>query len=214
MDNKLKYEYITIEGIIGAGKSTLTTQLADRLGARTIYEEFEDNPFLPLFYEDPKRYAFQLELSFLAARFHQLSDKGTQADLFQPLQIADYWFDKCLLFAQNNLTEVEFSLYRNLFGIINPQLRQPDLVVYLHLSTEKALQQIAKRGRSYEQNMSPQYLEDLSQRYLRHLKQQKHLKILFLEAEKLDIIKHPDQLDEVILLLQKEYKEGINRITF
>lgn len=211
---ELKYEYITIEGVIGAGKSTLTTQLAKKLGAKTIFEEFEDNPFLPLFYEDPKRYAFQLELSFLAARFHQLSGKENQADLFQPLQIADYWFDKCLLFAQNNLTEVEFSLYRNLFGIINPRLRQPDLVVYLHLSTERALHQIEKRGRSYEQNITAQYLEDLSSRYLNHLKQQRNLKIVFLEAEKLDIIKHPNQLDEVINLLKKDYQYGVNRITF
>ena len=211
---ELKYEYITIEGVIGAGKSTLTTQLAQRLGAKTIYEEFEDNPFLPLFYEDSKRYAFQLELSFLAARFHQLSGKENQADLFQPLQIADYWFDKCLLFAQNNLSEVEFSLYRNLFGIINPRLRQPDLVVYLHLSTERALQQIEKRGRRYEQGISAQYLEDLSDRYINHLKQQRELKVLFLEAEKLDVIKHPDQLDELINLLKKDYKQGINRITF
>lgn len=210
----LKYEYIAVEGIIGAGKSTLATHLANQLGARIIYEEFEDNPFLPLFYEDPKRYAFQLELSFLAARFHQLSDLGSQANLFQPLQIADYWFDKCLLFAQNNLTEVEFSLYRNLFGIINPRLRQPDLIVYLHLSTDKAIEQIAKRGRSYEQKISAQYLEDLSQRYLDHLKQQTNLKILFIEAEKLDIIKYPDHLNEIVKLLKKEYQVGINRITF
>jgi deoxyadenosine/deoxycytidine kinase len=210
----LKYEYIAIEGVIGAGKSTLATELSKKLGAKTIYEEFEDNPFLPLFYDDPKRYAFQLELSFLAARFHQLSGKENQADLFQPLQIADYWFDKCLLFAQNNLTEVEFSLYRNLFGIINPRLRQPDLVVYLHLSTERALHQITKRGRSYEQNITAQYLDDLSSRYLNHLKQQSQLKVLFLEAEKLDIVKHPEQLTEVIELLKKDYNRGINRITF
>ncbi len=210
----LKYEYVAIEGVIGAGKSTLATELSKKLGAKTIYEEFEDNPFLPLFYEDPKRYAFQLELSFLAARFHQLSGERNQADLFQPLQIADYWFDKCLLFAQNNLSEVEFSLYRNLFGIINPRLRQPDLVVYLHLSTERALHQIAKRGRSYEQNITAQYLDDLSNRYLNHLKQQSQLKVLFLEAEKLDIVKYPEQLTEVIELLKKDYNRGINRITF
>jgi deoxyadenosine/deoxycytidine kinase len=210
----VKYPYVAIEGIIGAGKSTLTSLLSESLNAKPVYEEFEENPFLPLFYKDPERYAFQVELSFLAARFHQLSKRVNQPDLFHAFHLADYWFDKCLLFAKNNLSEAEFELYANLFNIIKAQLKRPDLVIYLHLPVDVALERIAKRGRTYEQNIRPEYLQSLSDRYLSHMKALPNTKILLLETQNLDVKHNQEDLLRVQELLFQEHPTGITRITF
>lgn len=209
----IKYNHIAIEGIIGAGKSTLTNLLAQKLDARTTYEEFDDNPFLPLFYKEPERYALQLELSFLAARFHQLTKAANQSDLFQPIRVSDYWFDKCLVFAQNNLTEVEFQLYRNLFDIIHPRLSKPDLIVYLYLTVDDALKRIEQRGRSYEQDIQPDYLSHLHDGYWRHLKSQSNQKIIVLNAMEFDFLNHENDVDFLSNLLKQNFENGITRIS-
>ncbi len=210
----IKYPYVAVEGIIGAGKSTLTSLLSESMNANAVYEEFEENPFLPLFYKDPERYAFQVELSFLAARFHQLSKRVSQPDLFHSFYLADYWFDKCLLFAKNNLSQAEFDLYGNLFNIIKAQLKKPDLIIYLHLPVDIALQRISERGREYEQNIQPRYLEALSNRYLAHMKALPNTKILLLETQNLDVKQNEEDLKKVQDLLYQEHAIGINRITF
>ena len=139
-------QYLVIEGNIGAGKTTLATMLAQELNAKLILEQFADNPFLPQFYKNPERYSFPLELSFLAERYKQLNVDLRTGSLFQNLTIADYFFMKSLIFAQNTLTGDELQLYKQIFSIIYNTLPKPNLYVYLHLSTDKLLQNIKKRG--------------------------------------------------------------------
>src|SRR6478736_6265273 len=154
----MNYHFITIEGNIGAGKTTLAHLLSKHYNARLVLEEFADNPFLPKFYENPSQYAFPLELFFMAERYKQLKDLLQTKDMFQNITISDYLFTKCLLFAKVNLPEEEFLLYQKLFDIINPQLIQPDLLIYLHAPVNKLKENIKKRNRSYEQNIDPGYL--------------------------------------------------------
>ena len=138
----IKYNYVVIEGNIGAGKTTLARKIADQFNARLILERFADNPFLPKFYENPKLYAFPLELFFMAERFKQLKDLIQQKDLFQHVTISDYLFTKCLLFAKVNLPDDEFRLYQRLFDIMHQQMLQPDLLIYLHTPVYKLQENI------------------------------------------------------------------------
>ncbi len=154
----MKYNFITIEGNIGAGKTTLAHLLSKHLNARLILEEFAENPFLPKFYENQQQYAFPLELFFMAERYKQLKELLQTKDMFQNVTISDYLFTKCLLFAKVNLPEEEFLLYQKLFDIINPQLVQPDLLIYLHAPVRKLKENIKKRNRSYEQSIEAEYL--------------------------------------------------------
>ena len=140
----MKHQFITIEGNIGAGKTTLANILAKQLNARIILEEFADNPFLSKFYDNPNQYAFPLELFFMAERYKQLKELVHTKDLFQSITISDYLFTKCLLFAKVNLPEEEFRLYQKLFDIIHQQLVFPDVLIYLHASVNKLQQNIKK----------------------------------------------------------------------
>ena len=154
----MKYHFITIEGNIGAGKTTLSHILSKKLNARLILEGFADNPFLPKFYEDPKQYAFPLELFFMAERYKQMKEMFQANDLFQSITISDYLFTKCLLFAKVNLPEEEFKLYHKLFDIIHQQVIFPEILIYLHAPVSKLQQNIKKRNRTYEQNIPDEYL--------------------------------------------------------
>ena len=161
----MKHHFITIEGNIGAGKTTLANLLSKHYHARLVLEEFADNPFLPKFYEKPDQYAFPVELFFMAERFKQLKELIQQTDLFQQVTISDYLFTKCLLFAKVTLPADEFRLYQRLFDIIHQQLIQPDLLVYLHAPISKLQQNIRLRNRSYEQNIPDSYLQNLQDTY-------------------------------------------------
>src|ERR1700739_4380717 len=154
----MKYNFITIEGNIGAGKTTLAHLLSKQLNARLILEQFADNPFLPKFYENQQQYAFPLRLFFMADRFKQLKDLLQTKDMFQNITISDYLFTKCLLFAKINLPDEEFKLYQKLFEIIDPLIVEPDILIYLHAPVSKLQHNIKKRNRSYEQNISNEYL--------------------------------------------------------
>src|SRR5688572_1021458 len=154
----MDYHYITIEGNIGAGKTTLAHMLSKHYNARLILEEFADNPFLPKFYENPKQFAFPLELFFMAERYKQLKDLLHTQDMFNSITISDYLFTKCLLFAKVNLPADEFRLYQSLFDIIHQQLIQPELLIYLHSPVARLQQNIRKRNRSYEQQIADDYL--------------------------------------------------------
>ncbi len=180
--------YLVIEGNIGAGKTSLASMIAKKHNARLILEQYADNPFLPKFYRDPDRYSFPLELSFLAARYKQLHSELTSPDLFQPLTVADYYFSKSLVFAKITLQLDEFNLYRQLFDIIHQQLPKPDLYVYLYMSVEKLVSNIRKRGRDYEQDISPDYLEKVQQSYFEYLRSLKNQKIILLDLEHSDFI--------------------------
>ena len=154
----MKHHFITIEGNIGAGKTTLANILAGKLNARLILEEFAENPFLPKFYENPQQFAFPLELFFMAERYKQLKDMVHTKELFQTVTVSDYLFTKCLLFAKVNLPEEEFRLYQKLFDIIHQQLVFPDILIYLHAPVNKLQQNIKKRNRTFEQSIPDEYL--------------------------------------------------------
>lgn len=192
------FNYIAIEGNIGAGKTTLATKLAEDCNAKLILERFADNPFLPKFYKDQSRYAFPLEMSFLADRYQQLSDDLAQFDLFKDFVVADYHIFKSLIFAKVTLQEDEFRLYKTMFDIIYKEMTKPDLYVYLYQNTARLLQNIKKRGRSYEQEISVEYLEKINQGYLDYIKTQTDLNVLIIDVSELDFIKN--QSDYVFVL--------------
>lgn len=184
-----KFNYIAFEGNIGAGKTTLVQKIAEDFNAKTVLERFADNPFLPKFYKDQNRYAFPLEMSFLADRYQQLSDDLAQFDLFKDFVIADYHIFKSLIFAKITLAEDEYRLYRNLFDIIYKEMPKPDLYVYLYQNTDRLLQNIKKRGRNYEQNISAEYLDKINNGYLEYIKSQTNLNVLIIDVSDKDFVK-------------------------
>ena len=187
-----KFNYIAIEGNIGAGKTTLVTKIAQDFNAKTVLERFADNPFLPKFYEDQNRYAFSLEMSFLADRFQQISDDLAQFDLFKDFIIADYHIFKSLIFAKVTLSDDEYRLYRKLFDIIYKEMPKPDLYIYLYQNTDRLLENIKQRGRSYEQEIPAEYLEKINRGYLDYIKSQNDLNILIIDVSDRDFIKNQE----------------------
>jgi deoxyguanosine kinase len=213
---QLQHKYIAIEGNIGAGKSTLATMLSRKFDTRLILEEFEDNSFLPKFYDDPKRYAFPLEMSFLTDRYNQLKNITPSQDLFQQYTISDYMLAKCLLFAKVNLDEDEFDLYQKLFEIIDAQLPKPELVVYLHNPIEKLQWNIANRGRSYEQKIQDVYLQQLQDAYLSYLQKQLslHLPVVVIDCSGIDFVKSENDFTNLTSMICKHYHAGLHQITW
>ncbi|HZI69350.1 MAG TPA: deoxynucleoside kinase [Hanamia sp.] len=205
----MKYNFITIEGNIGAGKTTLAHLLSKHFNARLILEEFAENPFLPKFYENREQYAFPLELFFMAERYKQLKELLQSKDLFQNITISDYLFTKCLLFAKVNLAEQEFLLYQKLFDIINPQLIQPDLLIYLHAPITKLKENIKKRNRSYEQSIGAEYLFSLQEIYTSYIRQHQ-VKTLFIDVSNADFLGNEKHLQTVLDALNKDYDNGQN----
>jgi deoxyadenosine/deoxycytidine kinase len=208
----MKYNFITIEGNIGAGKTTLAHLLSKHYNARLILEEFADNPFLPKFYENRQQYAFPLELFFMAERYKQLKELLQTKDMFQHLTISDYLFTKCLLFAKVNLPEQEYLLYQKLFDIINPQLIQPDLLIFLHAPVNKLKENIKKRNRSYEQSIDPDYLFSLQEIYAQYIRQH-NIKTLFVDVSNADFIGNEKHLEAVLEALDKDYQDNQNYLT-
>jgi deoxyguanosine kinase len=187
-----QFNYIAFEGNIGAGKTTLTTKIAEDFNAKTVLERFADNPFLPKFYEDQNRYAFPLEMSFLADRYKQLSDDLAQFDLFKDFIVADYHIFKSLIFAKITLAEDEYRLYRTLFDIVYREMPKPDLYIYLYQNTERLLENIKKRGRSYEQNIPADYLDKINSGYLDYIKSQTDLNVLIIDVSDKDFVKNQE----------------------
>lgn len=189
--------------------------LANDLNARVVLEQFADNPFLPKFYNDPQRYSFPLELSFLAERYKQLNTELRAGSLFQPLLIADYFFMKSLIFAQNTLAKDEFNLYRQIFEIIYNSIPKPDLYVYLHVPVERLMSNIQKRGREYEQSITPSYLETIQQGYFEFFKQHPDYSFLIIDISGLDFVEN--QLDYSRIksaIFDQSYNKGVQRISF
>lgn len=209
------YKYIVIEGNIGAGKTSLATKISEEHKAKLLLERFADNPFLPKFYENPTRYSFPLELSFLADRYQQLKEELGSIDLFSPFTIADYYFMKSLVFASSTLEEDEYNLYRQIFHIIHSSLPKPDLYVYLHVSPRKLLDNIASRGRNYESSIDSQYLSKIQESYFAYFKQNQNYKYLILNTENMDFVTNEKDYRKIAdAIFEKEHPVGITRLFF
>lgn len=208
----MKHHFITIEGNIGAGKTTLSHLLAKRLNARLVLEQFADNPFLPKFYENPQQYAFPLELFFMAERFKQLKELIQQKDLFQSVTISDYLFTKCLLFAKINLPADEFRLFQRLFDITLQQVVQPDILIYLHSPIKKLKENIRKRNRPYEQKIPEEYLFRIQETYTQYIKEHT-IKTLFVDASAADFLGNEQHLQTIITALENNYPSGLHYLS-
>ncbi len=200
----MNYNFIAVEGNIGAGKTTLTHKLATHYGAELLLEKFEDNTFLPKFYAEPERYAFPLELSFLAERYQQLNQKNTNPNLFSDLVISDYFLSKSLIFARTNLSEEEFRLFWQLFDIMFQSVTKPDLLIYLYAPVDKLIQNIIRRGRPYEQEIQVSYLERIQSQYLEFLrKHADQLRVLVIDTSDLDFVANPADFQSILSLIEK-----------
>ncbi|RMI09533.1 MAG: deoxynucleoside kinase [Calditrichaeota bacterium] len=197
--------YIAIEGVIGVGKTTLATQLAERLNARLILEEFEENPFLEDFYRDPERYAFPTQIFFLLSRFRQ-QEKIVQYDLFQRQLVADYMFYKDRIFATLNLNEKELSLYNMLANILEKRIVKPDLAIYLRSSTDRLMQNIARRGRSYEKNIHRDYIEALNRLYDEFFWNYEETPLLIINVENVDFVNNANHLERILVEISRHTK--------
>jgi deoxyguanosine kinase len=205
--------FLVIEGNIGAGKTTLATRLSEELQAKLVLEQFADNPFLPKFYADREKYSFPLELSFLADRYSQIKREVLQPELFRSMMICDYYFTKSAIFARNTLQEDEFRLFRRLFTIVFESLPKPDLYVYLYLTVENLVKNIRKRGRDYEQEMDPKYLEIIQQGYFDYFRQVTQFPVVIIDTNRIDFVENPRDyqlLKETIL--NGQFKPGVTRI--
>jgi len=208
----MNYNYIAVEGCIGAGKTTLAEMLAADFNAELILERFADNPFLAKFYKDPTHYAFPLEMTFLTDRYQQLKNLLSKRDLFTDLVVADYFIDKCAIFAKNNLQQDEYNLFLKVYDIIADFLPKPDILIYLYNTPENLLINIAKRGRDYEQEIQAEYLESIQENYLTFFKQRAQFPILIIESGALDFVNQVVDYEKIKGLLLREYDKGVHRI--
>ena len=210
---KIRYNYVVIEGNIGAGKTTLAGRIAEQFNAHLILEHFADNPFLPKFYSDPDKYSFPLELSFLASRYKQLKEELVPQDLFKSFSIADYYFMKSLVFAASTLTGDEYNLYRQIFYIIYGSLPKPDIYVYLHLSPERLLDNIERRGRNYEKSITKEYLLKIQNSYFSFFKQNPENKYLVIDVNDIDFVADESHYTKVIdTIFFDDYPVGLNKV--
>lgn len=203
--------FICIEGNIGAGKTTLAKKIAAEFGARLILEEFDNNPFLPKFYKDPEKYAFPLELFFMAERYKQLQHITTQ-DLFSTLTVSDYFFIKSKLFAQNNLKEDELHLFYRLFDIMLAALPKPELMIYLYADIDRLQSNIQKRGRDFEQAIDNAYLQNIQNRYLDYFNKQTDFPVLLIDITHIDLLTDDINFRKIINAIQKEHKKELYKV--
>ena len=189
-------KYIAIEGVIGAGKTALTKKLAEKLSAKLVLEEFENNPFLEKFYDDRKRYAFQAQMFFLINRFKQ-QEQFNQEDLFSEYIVSDYFFDKDQIFAYLNLSGEELKLYESIFPLLKRNLRQIDLVIFLQASVDRLIYNIKKRGRSIEKNLSRSYIRELSEAYNNFFFKYSSTPLLIVNTTDIDFVNREDDFDEL-----------------
>jgi deoxyadenosine/deoxycytidine kinase len=204
--------FVAIEGNIGAGKTTLAQMLAKHWNGKLLLEEFDDNPFLPQFYEQPDRFAFPVELFFLADRYHQLRNELSSPSLFHNLTVSDYFIGKSLIFSGANLKDDEYDLFTRLFNIMFDTLPKPDLLVYLYLDTPRLLKNIAMRGRSYEQQIAAEYLENVQQRYFQFLRQQQELTTLIVDTNSIDFVSNKSHFNSLVELISRDYPKGMHTV--
>ena len=204
----MEFDFLTIEGNIGSGKTSLAKKIASDFNGKLILEEFADNPFLPKFYKDSKPNAFPLELFFMAERFNQLSGEKSEIDLFSEFTVSDYSFFKSKLFAQNNLEQDELNLFNRLYNIMFSTVKKPDLLIYLHADIERLQENIKIRGREYEENISNNYLKEIEKKYFDYLKKQNDFPVLMLDVSKQNFIED-DKIYNQIITEIKEFDEDV-----
>lgn len=207
----MRHSYVVIEGNIGSGKTSLVELLSNKYGGRSVLEGFADNPFLPKFYEDPNRYAFAVEMSFLSDRYHQLNSELRQHSLFNKNTFSDYSLSKSLIFASSNLEKEEFDLFQKMYQVMMSNLPKPDLLVYLHRDVSELQKNILKRGREYELNISDEYLHKIQESYFQFLKQQ-NLKMLIIDLNKVDFLADENVFDRICHVIDSQYDTGIEKV--
>ncbi|HLP72505.1 MAG TPA: deoxynucleoside kinase [Bacteroidales bacterium] len=208
-----RYNYVVIEGNIGSGKTTLATRIAEEFNARLILERFADNPFLPKFYNEPEKYSFPLELSFLASRYKQLKEELVPQDLFKSFTVADYYFMKSLVFAASTLDGDEYNLYRQIFYIIYGSLPKPDIYIYLHVVPERLVMNIEKRGRPYEKKITAEYLQKIQDSYFSFFRQNPDNKYVIIDVNNLDFVANESHYGKIIeAIFEKDYPAGLNKV--
>lgn len=211
---KIPYNYVVVEGSIGAGKTTLSTMLARDFNAELVLERFADNPFLEKFYKDPEHYAFPVEMTFLMDRYQQLKSLLTARDLFTDFVIGDYFIDKCLLFSKNNLAKDEFSLFKKVFDTVAGFLPKPDLILYLYTAPDRLLKQIAKRNRAFEKGITAEYLSGIQEKYLTYFRENHQIPILLVDTENVDFVENTSDYQYFKKLIMEQHDAGIHRILF
>ena len=214
MNKQIPHKFIAIEGNIGTGKTTLSKMLANDFGCKLILEQFTENPFLPLFYQNPERYAFPVELFFMTERHKQLQEELSQIDLFSSFSIADYYFIKTLLFAKNNLKDDEFRLFKRLFKVLSNSAAEPDLLVYLHRPVPELMKYIKQRNRTIEKDITAEYLMSVQNSYLEFFKNQNRLPVLILNVEGMDFKENKKEYELLIDSLSETYPVGTHRRSF
>jgi len=207
------YRYICIEGNIGSGKSSFCQMIGNEYNSKVILEEFDENPFLPYFYEDQDKYAFAVELFFMTERHKQLEKALISQDLFHEFSISDYTFVKNLLFARKNLNERELRIYNKIFQVLNNDVPRPDIIVYFHRNVDILLQQIAKRGRSFEKNITAEYLTKIQNSYFEYFRNILSFPVLIIDLNTIDFVNDPKQFEEVKNLITRKYLPGVHRYT-
>jgi len=210
---KFPYNFISIEGNIGSGKTTFCKKLAAEYNCQLILEEFDDNPFLPLFYKDQERWAFTVELFFMTERYKQLQEKLVSRDMFVDFTLTDYAFIKTLLFARQNLVETEFKMFQQLFTTLNQSFPQPDLLVYFHRSVNHLQANIRRRGRPYEKDITDEYLTKVQNSYFDYFRNILSFPILIIDLNTIDFEENDRNYQEVKMLIAKKYNPGVHRIS-
>lgn len=209
----MDFNYLVIEGNIGAGKTSLARRIAADTNSKLILEQFAENPFLPKFYKEPDRYAFPVELAFLADRYQQLKNEIAPRDLFQTKAVSDYYFIKSLIFSRNTLKDDEYKLYKQLFDIIQQQLPLPQLYVYLHVNTDNLLRNIKKRGRDYETEIKEDYLSQIQDGYFEFMRSRSDMTFVVLDMNNIDFVANPEDYQNVKdAIFNADYRPGMNTI--
>jgi len=210
---ELPYEFVCIEGNIGSGKTSLVERMSRDYHGRMLLEQFEDNPFLPLFYNNPERYAFTVELFFMTERYKQLQNHISNQDLFSSKIFADFSFIKTLLFARKNLQDEEYKLFQMLFSVLNKSFPKPDLLVYLHRDVKHLLKNIRERNRSFENNIGDEYLLTIQDSYFEYLRNITSFPVLILDLQDMDFVSNEQHYETVRFLISKQYRPGVHRIS-
>jgi len=210
-DSLQDIRYIAIEGNIGAGKSTLTKLLSEDINARGLYEHFADNPYLPEFYKNPEKNAFPLEVSFLAERYRQMQEMFESPDMFHPIVVSDFVFHKSLIFARFTLAEPEFLVFEKVFRLLSQAAPKPDILIYLHREIPSLKANITQRGRSYEQEMKPDYLEKVTNSYFQYFKEVHGMPIVMVKADNHDFLNDSNERKQLLRYLNpSNLKSGLN----